>query len=250
MTPTETPFFFGPRAGLFGMYHAPEGRARGGLLMCPPLGQDLIRCHRLYRQLAQSVAARGIAVLRFDYHGTGDSAGDSADVDWNRCIADAMTAATELRSHSGADRVVAFGARLGASIALAADAARFAEVIAWDPILDGQAHMAAMDALQAALREDAGRFTKPRAHADVAAQWLGFAVSEPLRQQLAALRPEAFATPSLTIDSTAVVPRTDGSTRVVPLGQPTPWNDLRRLESAILSHPLIHAVGSHLERAA
>ncbi|KAF1009168.1 MAG: hypothetical protein GAK28_00801 [Luteibacter sp.] len=247
---SESPFFFGARSGLFGMYHAPEGQKRSALLMCPPLGQDLIRCHRLYRQLAQAVAARGFAVLRFDYHGTGDSAGDSADVQWDRCVADTVAAAAELRARSGVDRVIAFGARLGASVALSASEARFADVIAWDAVLDGQGYMASLDALQAALREDAGRFTRPRAHADVAAQWLGFAVGDPLRRQLAALRPEALRAPSLAIDSTATTPRTEGTTRILPLGQPTPWNDLRRLESAILSHPLIRAVGDYLEEAA
>ena len=247
---SETPFFFGPDAGLFGMYHAPEGQRRSALLMCPPLGQDLMRCHRLYRQLAQAVAARGVAVLRFDYHGTGDSAGDSAEVDWTRCVADTVTAATALRARSGVERVVAFGARLGASVALSATDARFAEVIAWDAVFDGQAYMASLDALQAALREDAGRFTRPRAQADVAAQWLGFAVGDDLRRQLAALRPETLRAPSLAIDSTAAAPRTEGTTRILPLGQPTPWNDLRRLESAILSHPLIRAVGDYLEEAA
>src|ERR1700755_53515 len=54
----ELPFFFGADDGLFGMYHAPASPPRRAVLMCPPLGQELIRTHRLYRQLAQALAAQ------------------------------------------------------------------------------------------------------------------------------------------------------------------------------------------------
>ncbi|MDF4003492.1 alpha/beta hydrolase [Luteibacter sp. PPL552] len=245
----DLPFFFGPDGDLFGLYHAPASRPRLGVLMCPPLGQDLIRCHRLYRQLAQSLAARGVAVLRFDYHGTGDSAGESLAVDWRRCLRDTETAADELRLRAGTDRVVAFGARLGATVAMCAPAARFVEVVGWDAVLDGAAHVARLDHLQAALREDTGRFTRPRGHADVAGQWLGFDVSDRLRSQLSALRIDTPAVPTLFIES-ARSPSSAAATRVVALDHPTTWDDLGRLESAILSHPLIHAVTTHLEAAA
>ena len=253
----ESPFFFGADGGLFGMYHAPTLPARRAVLMCPPLGQDLIRCHRVYRQLAQTLAAQGLAVLRFDYHGTGDAAGDSADVDWERCVADTIVAADELRRRAGVERVVAFGARLGGSTALCAAArARFAEVIAWDPVLDGNAYVAALDAMQAALREDADRFTRRRSHADVAEQWLGFDVGAALRRQLSALRVTAVDVPTMVLDS---LPAASGSRwkdvlssrgHVAELSPPTPWEDLRRLETAILSQPLIQAVSGRLKELA
>jgi len=249
----ELPFFFGADSGLFGMYHAPASTPRRAVLMCPPLGQELIRTHRLYRQLAQALAAQGLAVLRFDYHGTGDSAGDSTDVDWQRCIGDAVTAAGELRSRAGVDRVVAFGARLGGSIALAAaDRARFGEVIAWDPVVDGDDYVSALDGLQHALREDGDRFNQPRTHADVAEQWLGFDIGEGLRTQIKGLRVAPPNVPTLVLDSlpTSAAPRWEHllSRRgtVAAISPPTPWSDLRRLESAILSHPLIQAVTGRL----
>ena len=253
----ELPFFFGADGGLFGMYHAPTLPARRAVLMCPPLGQDLIRCHRVYRQLAQALMAQGLAVLRFDYHGTGDSAGDSVHVDWDRCVADTVIAADELRRRAGVERVVAFGARLGGSIALcAASRARFAEVIAWDPVLDGDAYVAALDAMQAALREDADRFTRPRSHADVAEQWLGFDVGAALRDQLSALRVTPADVPTMVLDSLPVSaePRWEALVssrgRVAALSPPTPWDDLRRLETAILSQPLIQAVSGRLKETA
>ncbi|HEV7777451.1 MAG TPA: alpha/beta hydrolase [Luteibacter sp.] len=253
----ELPFYFGANDELFGLFHAALAPSRKAVLLCPPLGQDQIRCHRLYRQLAGALAADGIPVLRFDYYGSGDSAGASAEVDWDRCLADAVTAADELRTRSGAERIVAFGARIGGSVALAAArAARFSDVVAWDPVLDGDDYVARLDAMQAALRVDGQRFTRPRLEADVAAQWLGFAVSDHLRGQLAGLRLDASDIPTLVLDSLRESP-TEGwhslvadNTTVRTLRPPTPWNDMHRLELAILSHPLIQAVTGHVREVA
>lgn len=253
----EMPFYFGPDRALFGLFHASGTSARKAALLCPPLGQDQIRCHRVYRQLAQALVAEGIAVLRFDYYGTGDSAGDSADVDWERCMADIAVAADELRTRAGVDRVFAFGARLGGSMALASvGQARFAGVVAWDPVLDGHAYVAQLDAMQSALCADGQRFMVPRKPVDVAAQWLGFAISANLRQQLADLHIDRPPTPTLLIDSLSPdTPRhlngfeVEGA-MIKSLHQLTPWDDPRRLEVAVLSHSLIQAVTHHIREAA
>jgi pimeloyl-ACP methyl ester carboxylesterase len=248
----ELPLFFGASRDLFGLFHATGKPAGKAVLLCPPLGQDQIRCHRLYRQLAHALVAEGIPVLRFDYHGTGDSAGDSADVDWDRCIADTVVAANALRVRAGTDRIVAFGARLGGSIALSASAtARFAGLVAWDPVLEGRGYVARLDAMQAALRIDSQRFVKPRLEADIAAQWLGFAISSRLRQQLMELKLVPSGADTLVLDSLSatqgIVPK---DALVKTLQPPTPWEDLHRLELAILSHPLIQTVTGYLREAA
>jgi uncharacterized protein len=253
----EMPFYFGPERALFGLFHAPATPARKAVLLCPPLGQDQIRCHRVYRQLAQALAAEGVAVLRFDYYGTGDSAGDSVDVDWQRCMADTAVAADELRQKAGVDRVFAFGARLGGSMALAsAVQGRFAGVVAWDPVLDGQAHVAQLDAMQSALCTDGQRFMVRRKPADIAAQWLGFAVGPGLRQQLVDLHIERPPTATLLIDSLSPdqprhVNGFEVDAAMIKSLQPlTPWDDPRRLEVAVLSHPLIQAVTQHIRETA
>jgi alpha-beta hydrolase superfamily lysophospholipase len=254
---TEQPFFFGPGKQLFGFYHPAPTAARKAVLLCPPLGQDQIRCHRLYRQLAHALVAEGIAVLRFDYYGTGDSAGGSAEVDWDRCIADTVAAADELRARSGTDRVVAFGARLGGSVALAAvSAARLAGIVAWDPVLDGNAYVARLDAMQAELLVDPKRFLQPRLRADIDDQWLGFAISDRLRRQLMELRPGPASTPVLVLDSLAPASARSWQDLVVDqamvktLQPPTPWDEMSRLEIAILSHPLIQMVTGYMREAA
>ncbi|MEP7096813.1 MAG: alpha/beta fold hydrolase [Dokdonella sp.] len=249
----ETPLYFGPRGELFGLYHCEGTPARKAVLLCPSLGQEQIRCHRLYRQLARALAAEGIAVLRFDYYGCGDSAGASAQVDWQRCLADTWDAANELRRRSKTDHIIAFGARLGGSIALTtAAAARFTELVLWDPILDGKDYVARMDASQNALRIDPKRFSTPRQATDAADQWLGFAISARLREQLVAWQPAPPPVPTLVLDSLAPASthnrRSLGTEqlRVKTVQPATPWDDPGRLEMAILSHTLIQAVTTHL----
>lgn len=250
----ELPMYFGAGRELFGLFHsvatgAVSGSSGTGVLLCPPLGQDQIRCHRLYRQLAHALVADGIPALRFDYYGTGDSAGNSIEVDWDRCVADVVTAANELRVRSGLDSIVAFGARLGGSIALAAASmARFADIVAWDPVLDGSAYAARLDAMQTELGIDANRFTHPRSAADTSGQWLGFSVSDRLHQQITELRLSPSPTPVLVLDSLTPASRLEWQDVVVHaaavkvLEPPTPWDDVRRMETAILSHPLIQTV--------
>ena len=250
---SELPFFFGNGGELFGVYH-PAGRTSiKAVLLCAPLGQDYIRCHRLYRQLASALAAEGMPVLRFDYYGCGDSAGASSEVDWQRCIQDTATAADELRTRSGVDDVVAFGARLGGSVALAAAAtAHLADVVVWDPVTDGHAYVATLDALQDALRRDTKRFVRPRPLAEAQGQWLGFEVNPSLRRQITSLHADWATKPSLLLDTLATALPHDWSglaaeaTSVRPIEPATPWDDLSRLEAAIISHPLVQTVTAHL----
>ena len=74
-----TPLYFGERTRrLFGVYtpaHA-AGRPARGVVLCHPWGQEYLHAHRSLRKLGDLLAAAGFDVLRFDYFGTGDSAGD------------------------------------------------------------------------------------------------------------------------------------------------------------------------------
>lgn len=258
-TPIEAdlPLYFGVDAELFGLYQPAGASAGKAVLLCPPLGQEQIRCHRLYRQLAHALAAEGIAVLRFDYYGCGDSAGASEQVDWQRCLTDTCDAANELRRRSKTDRIVAFGARLGGSVALAAaEAASFSELVVWDPVLDGKAYVERMEAMQTALRQDPRRFCTPRPASDAAGQWLGFPIGTGLRQPLIELRCGPTNVPTWILDSLEPEAARKWqnlgvhASQVKTLQPPTPWEDLGRLEMAILSHAVIQAVTAHVRELA
>lgn len=239
----DVPFYFGPGRELFGFFHPAVAAAGTAVLLCYPLGAEQIRCHRLYRQLAHALSESGFPVLRFDYFGTGDSAGRSADVDWARCVADVATAAGELRMRSGCPRLLAFGARLGANAALAAAAARFEGVVAWDAIDDGAALVRGLDAMQQALKLDLNRFDRARPALDVSAQWPGSDVSDTLRAQLAGLR--LPPSPDLPVAWLASASEGDAHAGAAIEVEPR-WDDIDRLELTILSHPLIDAARRHL----
>jgi uncharacterized protein len=234
--------YFGPADQLFGVYHAATAPAvtHSAVLLCAPLGQEQIRTHRLYRQLATTLAKQGTPCLRFDYFGCGDSAGSSSERDWLRCKADIGAAAAQLRQLSGQSTVVAVGARLGATLALeSAATAELDALILWDPVVDVAAMVERMDALQQRLLRDPERFLTPRT--SNTSQWLGFAVSEPLRAQLLAAHPVTSPVHTLWLhssDNTAIA----DNPQAVTLLHPAAWEDLDRLELATLSHELVQAV--------
>ena len=60
---------------LYAALHA-AAAARVGVLMAPPLLHEQPRSRRVLVEVASRLAALGLACLRFDYFGTGDSAGD------------------------------------------------------------------------------------------------------------------------------------------------------------------------------
>src|SRR4051812_12036371 len=106
-----TPIHFGSaEARLFGWYHRPAQPRATAVVICNPLGDDYVRAHRSLRHLAEALAAAGYPVLRFDFHGTGDSAGDERDPGrveaWRR---DVGAAVDELRARSGAAAISIVG---------------------------------------------------------------------------------------------------------------------------------------------
>ena len=112
------PFFFGSsEERLLGVHHPPRGRVprEVGVLLCYPLGQEYMRAHRAFRQLAMLLARRGFHVLRFDWFGTGDSAGAGEEGSIARWLEDARTAIDELKDTAGVTRVSLVGLRLGAA---------------------------------------------------------------------------------------------------------------------------------------
>ena len=147
------PFFFGTSEHrLFAVYHAAVGsRPRAlGVVLCYPLGHEYIRSYRALKTLASQLASQGFHVIRFDYYGSGDSAGasDAGSVDvW---VDDILTAIDELKDMAGVDRVVLLGLRLGANLAVRA-ASRRADIdalVLWDPVPSGSEYLAEAQAVQ------------------------------------------------------------------------------------------------------
>ena len=95
-----------------------------GVVMCPPLGHEMLCTHRAYRHLAERLAKSGFPVLRFDYHGTGDSPGTDLDDDRVRAWLATIDDAVALMREAGVGSVALFGMRAGGTLASVAAARR------------------------------------------------------------------------------------------------------------------------------
>jgi alpha-beta hydrolase superfamily lysophospholipase len=184
------PLYFGPAdRKLFGWMHpADVQNARNiGVVLCSPSGYEAICTHRTYRRFAEGAAALGFPALRFDYDGTGDSAGHGLDSDrvghWLRSI---NTAIDTLKAQSGVDRVCVFGLRVGASLAARAVSGRtdVHAMIAFAPLVKVNSYLREIRALSMSgdrqppppelkvdpeLQEAAGFTTTPETRAALAA---------------------------------------------------------------------------------
>jgi pimeloyl-ACP methyl ester carboxylesterase len=138
-----TPFFFGSRdRRLFGVYEAaaPGSLVKRAAVLCNPWGSEYIYAHRSLRQLAIRMSVAGFDTLRFDYFGTGDSAGDITGADLRGWEDDIELAIEETQDMAGVARVSLVGLRLGATLAVrvAARHARHVDaVVAWNPVMSG-----------------------------------------------------------------------------------------------------------------
>ena len=134
------PLFFGSStAPLYGVYHPPTTNLyrSEGVLLCYPAGQEYMRIHRAYRQLASMLSKSGFHVLRFDYSGTGDSHGDMEDANFDDWAKDTATAADELKSIANIDRLFIVGSRLGATVASElASIVPIGKLVLWEPFAE------------------------------------------------------------------------------------------------------------------
>jgi alpha-beta hydrolase superfamily lysophospholipase len=142
---SATPRWFGPSdRPLFGWFHLPDdGQARCWAIVCPPLGYEAIGTHFTLRKLCEGLAASGVAVLRFDYDGTGDSTGRRDDpcrvAAWRASVGHAVATARAIADLP----VVLVGERMGAALAAltAAEDGAIAGVALWDPCVKGRSFL-------------------------------------------------------------------------------------------------------------
>jgi uncharacterized protein len=198
-----TPIRFGPPSQqLFGVFHpsqlSTDTPARG-VLLCPPWGQEAVRIHRMLRVLAERLARLGWHVMRFDYFGTGDSAGDDAQGNLAQWRSDIVLAHQELQRRSFSAEITWVGVRLGANLtAMAAGAAQPApqHLLLWEPVLDGPAYLQALARSQSLALEASFGVVPQRYQQLGIDELLGFGIGAQLRSELMQLQPAALATPS------------------------------------------------------
>ncbi len=107
--------------------------------------------HWAFRRLAALLAGAGVHVLRFDYFGTGDSAGSSDEGTLAAWIDDIALAERTLRELSNASRSSLVGYRLGAVLAWRACrilATRPRDLVLWEPVVRGANYLEELHAVE------------------------------------------------------------------------------------------------------
>jgi len=116
--PKEEPVLFGPASALFGMLTRPAAGASAPVacLMTNFGVTHHIGPHRIQVKLARQLAAQGIATLRFDLTGIGDSPSSGTAKNFESQAQDDFRAAIDcLQSRLGVKKVVIFGLCSGVS---------------------------------------------------------------------------------------------------------------------------------------
>jgi alpha-beta hydrolase superfamily lysophospholipase len=141
------PFYFGSSSRrLFGLYSPAERKRSPGraIVLCNPWGREYEWAHRSLRLLGAMLSGAGFDVLRFDYYGSGDAAGEPADATLAGWEGDIQAAIEEIKDTAGATRVALAGRRLGATLAAnvaVRNRAAVQELVLWDPVVNGDAYI-------------------------------------------------------------------------------------------------------------
>ena len=140
--PGPRPFLLnGSRGSLLATYFAPcaEPHPAGDILVVPPFAEEMNRCRAMVALQARALAEIGIGTLVVDMHGTGDSAGDFVDANWDVWRDDLARALAWLRAFGNGCSSL-WGLRLGAIMAveLAKQDGHIAQLLFWQPVLNGK----------------------------------------------------------------------------------------------------------------
>ncbi len=138
--PSVTPITFSNQDGLrlFGMLHQPAVPREGAetVLILSPGVKMRVAPHRLYNKLAERFVAMGYPVLRFDFHGLGDSEGAAPEAlladfygatQLGRYVGDTVAAMDWMQRTYGTRRFIAAGLCGGALTGLLTAARRPAD---------------------------------------------------------------------------------------------------------------------------
>jgi uncharacterized protein len=109
---------------IFGVFHQPLNQQKPvpAVLMCHGFAGNKIGKYRIYISIAQKLAQMGIATLRFDFRGSGESEGEFSDLTIEGEVSDALKGLEFLQNNSQVDpkRIGILGNSFGGAIAVKA----------------------------------------------------------------------------------------------------------------------------------
>ena len=129
----------GERSLYCSLFLPEHGTARWGLLVAEPFGEEKRCAARMLVRLARKLCQQDVATLMFDFSGSGDSAGESAQAQWSHWRQELEASAQLLRQKSKAPKLALLGARAGALLAAQCAAENPVQALLLaEPLLSGQ----------------------------------------------------------------------------------------------------------------
>nr|WP_255652224.1 alpha/beta fold hydrolase [Corallococcus sp. AS-1-12] len=216
--------------------------------------------HWAFRKLAGMLAREGFHVFRFDYYGTGDSAGEGHEGRVATWVQDLRNAVNELQDVTGVQRVALVGLRLGAALAVraAVEGLSTAALVLWEPLVEGEAWLQELELLQQR-RDTRTLFPRPESPLEVREELLGFPFPRALRDDILALDLAALpAWPSTRTHLVVSAPKPGYQRlqeRLEKTGLPfqhhlVPEEGAGGQESALLSNRILQTITTLLKEAA
>jgi len=183
------PIYFGSsEKPLFGVYYLPQTHSAQakGVVLCYPMGQEYMWMHRVYRQMSSLFTRSGFHVLRFDYYGCGDSAGESEEGSIDHWVKDIATAIEEITDAGGLSRVTVIGFRLGATLAaLAARGRKDVEsLVLWEPVIKGETYLKQLADMHQSWLSNNLPSSNQREQENGTFEVIGFPITSQLRQEI------------------------------------------------------------------
>ncbi len=182
----------GPARSLYAALHPVAGTPGTGVVIVPPLVDELPRSRRFVTEMAGELAAAGLPALRFDFHGTGDSSGEGGELDFESMRIDLGLAIAALRARTRVSRVAVLALR-GSALFVDEWVAKGGTadlLVLWEPLPDGAAWLRELVDADAGARAilPPPRPGVPRTGSTSDGQLMGFRVSPRLRDELAGAR--------------------------------------------------------------
>jgi len=141
----ETPIVFESKGQqIVGMLHLPDGNGRfPAALLLHGFTGTRVEPHRMFVKISRALAQHGIASLRFDFRGSGDSAGDFEDMTIRSEVGDALEAIRFLARHKriNSRRLALIGMSMGGAIAahvVAREKHRIKSLVLLAPVAEGE----------------------------------------------------------------------------------------------------------------
>lgn len=201
----------GEAGALRGILRLPDQQTCRAAVICDPFAEEKKCAHRPLTDLARALCESGLAVLRFDLRGCGDSDGDFAQADLGGWAADLRAALAFVRERLNPQWLALGGLRVGAALAerVAVEDGAASALLLWEPVMDGKRYITQnlrRSMIKAMLTEGEGFEAQAvsERHGSELVDFDGYEVSRAMREGLEAVRmgegAEGFTGPALVMN--------------------------------------------------